>query len=595
MAHRRRLPTDEDLSLGFKEEERRKNLARCQRDLWFLATEYLDYGWNERLQLGLVEDLHKPVFRWYNRHDQEAFVGIWGRRKLMHKTTFVAAAIIQNILRDPCSRQGYFHAVDELAADLLDEVGNHLQKNDKLRSLEPIGFDPAPKGLKGIGGKGAWYKVLPAKTNRRWKKVDRLTVNRHRYSRFPTLMAKGAGSEVTGAHFSGPVWLDDIIARRTIENSELQKIARWVQSTVMPVSSLMLRSTGTPWAEHSVHQDWMESKEWVTLVLPAAIEEDRAEVIRRLNTDERKIHFKPDYKFTNVMFWPGDMAAKARKRLRLEQREMKNDFSPQIMCDSEPESEKPWGEGCEHFCAKRSADGVPGATEGEGIIVVLSDPAPFHEGSYTGGQEKVRADGTKDLWSICVVRIRNRVGLRELILLDGAHSLTWTPAQGLDVACSFMRQYETNIFVSEDPKKWHEPMIAATRRNGVHYRREKDGGPLKYEIYNRKDRKVQAFTDLANLARDGGFYICEETCPEEYLHGDKVFTGFLTQARKARPVDKGKWSLRFDDDIDVVSRAMDPIFHKLVPERWVPSDVEKAVAFWGDDTPRQRRSRYCAY
>ena len=288
-----------------------------------------------------------------------------------------------------------------------------------------------------------------------------------------------------------------------------------------------------------------------------------------------KVHFVPDYKFENPMFGPADWKAKARKMLKTEEKQMKSDFMPQIMCDPEPESEKPWGKGCEQFCGKQKRGDMPGAMDGPGVIVVLSDPAPWKEGAYGSLTEKIRGDGTKDYWSIAVLRLRAREDLSEGILLDGAHSLSWGDDDGLDIAAGFMKQYKTNLFVSEDQNAWFEPMVRAARRNAVSYRRAKNGGPFKYEIYNQAKRKTKAFAALADWARNGQFYICDETCSDEFLYGDREHTGFLTQARKCRPVAQGKWNLRFDDDIDVVSRIRDPIFTRLAPREEVKDGMSR--------------------
>ena len=254
-----------------------RELKRCQKSSWYLATKYLGYEWNPVKLKGLTERVHKPIMDWRDRHALEGeFIGLWMARK-RHKTTMVVTWLIQEILRDPTKSHLYFHAVDEQAEDFVLEVGLHFASNEKLRWLDPIGEDH----------EGKRYKVCPGGKSKRWLKTGSFTINRHlRYgagTRAPTLRAKGAGSEVTGAHIDGCAFLDDIIARKTIENSELQKIQRWYQNTVFPiVDSDRIMCTGTPWSEQSVHQIWQTDPDWHTLVIPGSIVESDEEYRRLL-------------------------------------------------------------------------------------------------------------------------------------------------------------------------------------------------------------------------------------------------------------------------------------------------------------------------
>jgi hypothetical protein len=523
--------------------------------------------------------------RWYDRHKDEPFIGIWMRRKFGHKTTLVVTWIIQQILIDPCVTMGYFHAVDELAADLNHEVVNHILRNDALRALDPFGWQPPKVNKAGVTtNPGKRYKVWPAKV-KKFYRTDRFTVNRHKFSRTPTLMSKGAGSEITGAHFTGPIWLDDIIARKTIENSELAKIERWVQSTIIPVSAGQLRCTGTPWSEQSIHQKWMQDPHWLTIVIPGAISESIDKVVEMLNGNERKIHFTPDYKYGNPMFWPEEFAGQARKQLKMESREMAGDFPPQIMCDSEPESEKPWSKACENFTALRKSDTSQG-TEGPGAIFVLSDPAPFLEGGYKGLGEKSRQDGTKDYWSICVVKLRVRGSTMDIILLDGDRSQEWGDREGAQRAAHFMRKWNTPYFFSENPKIHHTHMLAACLQDGVTLRRARDGGPYKFADYNKADGKNSRIISLCDRARDCTFWICRDTCSEDFLTGDGVHTGFLTQVRKFRKVGPNKTNLRYDDDADVVARATDAALLEIAPK---PQHIEasRPMSPFRDNSPQE--------
>lgn len=566
---------------GLKDLERQKRLDRCRRDSWYLATEVLGYGFNPKLGLGLTERIHKPLMAYYDRHRTEPNIGIWMRRKLGHKSTMVCCWIIQEMLIDASVTQGYFHAVEELAAAMIAEVGDHVMNNESLRSLDPIGVDPKT---------GESYKAFPEK---RWRKravtTNRVTLTRHRFSRTPSLYSKGAAQEIASVHFTGPVWLDDIIGLSTIENSALGKVKRWVEANVVPVSAKILRSIGTPWSEESIHQEWMESKKWRTLVIPGAITESDEEFISALERDDFKIHFSPDYKFSNPMFWPVEWRKKAQRRLKDDQSEMKGEFSQQIMCDSEPEHEKPWSQGYENTTGRKKTDNSPGIG-GPGQIFVLSDPAPFLEGGYRGLGEKQRDDGTKDYWSICCVKLRVRGTILDIILMDGERSTTWSASEGAYAAARMMLKYGATKFFSENPKEHHAYMLSACLTENVRMTRARDGGPLTFNDYNRSDGKNSRMIALADRAKNMEFWICMDTCRPDFLHGDGVHTGFLTQMRKFRKVGRGKNNLRFDDDADVVARSLDTALLEFTPKPHIIESLKPYSPF--RDNEADERDEY---
>ena len=558
-----------------------KELQRCIRSSWYLATEYLGYEYNEALGIGLIERVHEPICKWYDRHRDEPRIGIWMARG-RHKTTLVVTWIIQDILRDPTNSHRYWHAVNDLASEFLLEVVSHFRNNERLRWLDPVGYDEKTDKR---------YNIFPTKQATRWYKTAKgdatLRVGTNRRfgagTRSATLRAQGQSSEVTGAHISGVGWMDDIIAESTVLNSELHKVAEWYRRSVVPVvDSKKFRVVGTPWPGQTIYKQWMKSGRWRTLIIPGAIEESDEQFKERLKSDDKKIHFVPDYKLTNPMHGTKERIEESREKLRDEQEDMQGAFGPQIMMDDEPEADRFWTNDCEQLCKLDPEEGMPGAMEGAGIFVVLSDPAPWKEGSWKSIGEKQRADGTKDEWAIAVLRVRVRGDLWEVILIDGDASMVWGENQGCDVACGFMKRWRTNIFISEDQNSWHDRMIEASRRNAVSLRRDRDGGPLKYEIYNKSQRKTTAFSAVCDLAREGRFYICRETCSDSFLYGDKEHTGFLTQARKARKIKEGMWTLRYDDRIDVVSRVMDPVVRSLAPRK----DTSRTGTEWSPFTPR---------
>lgn len=579
------------LAVGAAEAKRATELERCKKDLYYLLTAKLGYAWSDKHERGLTRELHWYVCRWLDRmrENDEHFVMLqMGRGK--HKTTLVVGMLIQDFLNDPNGASAYFHAVDALASDLVSEVGNHCQHGKHLRKLDPLSIDE----------EGNPFRHFPGTNVKKFVVADQFTLRRTRFNRFPTLIGRGAGAEVTGMHVNRRSYLDDIIGKKAIEESGVNKIGDWVENTILPVTDsrkLMVTCTPWPWVGDTCYDRWKKDQEWCSLVIPSSIEMG-CEAFKSTDWTQRKIHFEPNYKLDGPVYGPPAYWGKEKKNLLRDQRQMRSNFGPQIMCDATPTSERAWNQlSCETYCRIRQANGVPGASEGAGLVVVLSDPAPFMSGSYRSLAEKLRDDGTKDYWSLAVVRIRVRNDLLEAILLDGAHSQEWGEEEGCSVAAGLMKKYRTNIFISEDPDLYFERMIAACRQVGVSYRKAKNGGPHKFAIFNKANRKRQAFTALATMARDGLFYICEESCSKEYLHGDGDHSGFLTQARKLVYQPDGKSNLRYDDDADVVSRLTDPVIRELAP---MPG-INKIDSPWNPlndgEQPHEEpyiRSRYCA-
>lgn len=257
---------------------RDRELDRCLRSSWYLATEFLDYEWGAHGEdRGLTSRVHKPIMDWYDRYGKaRKRVGLWMARR-RHKTTLVITWLIQEILSDPSKSHRYWHDSNDLAADFVREAGSHFASNDMLRALDPFGRHD-----------GRLYHVLPkTKGATRWMKFGkgesqfRLKVPWRTHgvgSRSATLRAQGIRSAVTGAHINGTAWFDDIISEDTIRNSELQKVADFFRHTAVPVvDSMRFRCTGTPWSDWSIYQEWWKDKRWDTVIIPGAISESDEE------------------------------------------------------------------------------------------------------------------------------------------------------------------------------------------------------------------------------------------------------------------------------------------------------------------------------
>ena len=546
-----------------RELARHAELKRCRGDLWYLLTEYMDYGFNAKIRplpRGLTEEWHRPVCEWLDWHRDTPKLALWCKRG-WHKTTIEIGLSVQEWLREPLRAHRIWTGGPDLVSDLVSDMHRQIRDNDRLRGLDPIGVDPRT---------GKPFRAFPNK-NKKFTSYQQGAGSVDMYrpfgakSRGKTFRIATAATESTGGHVDGFGGLDDIIVRNTVERSGLQGISDWFTSTALNVvDSGRFRSFATPWSDNSIHQEWMRDDDWVTLVLPGAISESHGDFIEMVgDRAAKKLHFTACYKFSNPTFWPADWDGKARKKLRNDEHHMKGNFSPQIMCDPEPAAEKPWGKDCENFTSIQPGAGMPGVL-GRGAVFVLSDPAPWLTGSFQGITEKQRGDGSKDYWSICVVKLRPRGSVLDIILLDGMRSQEWGPRDGCNQAAQFMAHFRTSLFFSEHANIYWDHMREAVVLHGAKLRRAKDGGPQKFADYNKSDGKNFRFAALAEKAKDGEFWI-SEGCSQDYLYGDKEHTGFLTQARKWRKVAQGKNSLRFDDDADCVSRATDPALLQFAP------------------------------
>jgi hypothetical protein len=562
--------------------KRENALKRYKASSYKLATEVLGYGWNPRARRGLTERLHKPIMDWYDANRDFGRIALFMARS-RHKTTMIITWIIQDIMLDPTRSHRYWHAANELAADLLKEVASHIGKNDDLRALDPVALDPD----------GKRYNIFPKKGTSRWVKFGKgdasLSVDSHRKFgagvRSATLRAQGVKSAVTGAHIDGVGWMDDIIDEGTVLNSELHKVEDFFRHTVVPVvDSKLFRGVGTPWDDQSIYQEWMESEHWKSIIVPGAVSESDDQIREAFaNPGNRKVHFTPDYTFTNPVHGLAEDLALARGELKAEQEDMKGKFSPQIMIDSEPESERPWGKDCENWTGLSPSDSEPGVN-GPGAVFILSDPAPFLEGGYRGLSEKQRADGTKDYWSICAVKMRVRGQLLDIILLDGVRSQEWSHVEGAQIAAQFMRRFSTTNFISENEKQHLEYMKSACLNEGVTLRKLKNGAALKFASYNKADGKNSRIIELAAWAKEQRFWICRDTCSKEFLYGDRTHTGFLTQMRKYRRLAPNKNNLRFDDDADVVARATDATLAEMAPKPHVIEGIKPMSPYRNNTT-----------
>ncbi len=267
------------------------------------------------------------------------------------------------------------------------------------------------------------------------------------------------------------------------------------------------------------------------------------------------------------------------------------EFSCQMMNDPLPAHARLWSEECEHFVSLREA-------AGPGVIFVMSDPAPRGVGSISSIKEKERADASKDWWSIAVVKLKVSGQRQEKILLDGIHSQDWSRDEGYDRACDLMVRWGTPYFFEEFyggfSEDQTEKFVARARLKGVSPYLEAHGGRLllpRFSDSHASGAKNMRFEALCSAARRQEFLICKETVPDDFLYGDNDKIGALPQLRSWRPLTKGRNSLKWDDDGDVLSRCTDSALQAFAPRPVLVdafADIEEEEGYGSP-----QRSRYC--
>jgi hypothetical protein len=594
----------DQIAEGLVEGARERALARCRRDLWHLTAEVLGYRWNPeagKYGKGLTEALHRPICEWYDYHREDSFVGLWMQR-FLHKTTLAVGQITQDYLIDPSICLLYFHAVDDEASKVNKEVRQHILQNDVLRALDPV-IARYPEGHVNAGKPG---RIFPQKRKggTRWYTEDAFTiVNRPVYRRFQTLLAKGAGSEVTGAH-GDKAYLDDVIARKDVENGTVSKKQDWYENTVLPVvDDMIIRASGTPWGDWGMYIDWQQDPDWYTMVIPGATEEGWVEYqgkhfpdLRRALEkkygpnwlDERHISLEPDYSLQFCMGAPPDDLERQRSRLKVLKRQMKANFGPQILCDPSPPESRIWSASThEHTLPAEEFK-----TRRNHRLVVLTDPAPAGSGSLSGDGEKQRKDGTKDAWAICVVAGCIHGDREELVLVDGISSKVWEDAPGYDVVAHYCRHWRTPYVAGERVPSLpaeHVPkqIRKAARRVGARV----STIDLEWTYHGKKNY----FTTLATKAKEAEFLILPPTpgLQRNVAAYQAFLKTMLDQARRMRFTDSGRPAIPHDDEYNVVAFGTDPAIERLFPRLQIQQLGSHPLDDDPEDDEVSYRSRYC--
>lgn len=502
-------------------------LRRCQNDLFFLATEVLHYD-------KLTEAFHKPICRWWTEHDKDPFL-LFMAARAHYKTTLQIADAVRTLLIDPNATQLFLHAVEDEVQKMVEECANHFLKNDDLRRIRP--------------------EIMPSKHAKRFMSASAFTVRRSGYDRQPSVAGKAVGSEITGMHCSGVIRADDIIGRRTIEDSQLPKVKSFWRNTVMPVRmpGCRVRVTGTHWDLNDPYMDWKSNKNWISMVRSG------------LETDG-----KMDYKGTPVLL--------PLEEIRILRETMGPDFPFQIMNDPSPAELKPWDQSkCEHRVTLKEV-------QGPGFMAVMSDPAPSQLGSFNIEAERKTESTEKNYWATAAVKFMVSGMRQQIVLMDLTSSRGWSTDQGFTEMARLQRKWGASHSAIEKTGQavafYTEDMRRVARREGVPF------NPVDLSM-TYKGKNVQ-FKALADKAAQDEFLICE-TVPEQELDL------FLQQARQWRPLPGGRNSLKFDDHANVVSFATDPAWSKFAPQ---PHGLDGMNGPFGLQKAREdeplRRSRYCA-
>lgn len=508
-------------ALVIRDRRRLGELRLCKNDLYYLLTEYLGYGWGAQgLAKGFTPELYRPICDWLDamRRKDQRYIGL-ALPRFHHKSTIVIGRIIQDYLWDPNAEIIYWTHKDDLADLVVKEAGNHLQKNKKLRTLEPIG----------IKSDGTPCNILPNQKIKKWVSGSQFTLNRPIWSRFPSLIGTGINSDMTGLH-GRRGYVDDPIGPETIADSGLPKVKATFQHSIIPIlQGGPVMASFTRWHFQAIYEDWIKDNDWSVHVRSCSENEDGS----------------PDWKLDHPIYGPANEKARIARDLKLQQRQMGRQFAPQMMNVPLSEEDQIWKPGkCEGPLVKASDYKIQ-------TIVILGDPAPRALPSPDRQKARQYQDGERDEWSLSVIGIAQH-GQRTLrILLNGIASREWSDDEGLMMAARLMLRYGTPYVGQEEP---------VARESGFYQNKQRIAcakvGTVGFQWINFKmtraaDAKLHRFRDLASLAENGEFVIAEECDPE-------FRDGFLDQMRFVP-------QSRHDDRADSTAYLADPGLAELIP------------------------------
>jgi hypothetical protein len=379
------------------ERRRKRELKKCLRSTYYLATEYLGY---DRLTTW-----HETRTQYFDESRGLRYL-MWLAPRGHYKTTLVEAEVCRDVLEDPDKVHLLTHASGEEVAKNVKGIAWHFTHNDRFRWLMP--------------------EIMPSKFDDNFYKLTpspQFTVKRNKFNKQPTVRGAQAGKEITGSHIDGTIWLDDIVGEKTIKDSTgMADLRQWYRSTInnvlMHEAGGKIRARGTRWHLDDIWNDFLNSEDWTCVVDSCLVDADG----------------NPDWKGESVLF-PLEIIQEKERQLGHVV------FAMQMMNMPLTEEMRAWRQEDELMC---EFDDVPA-----GVTVILSDPAPKGAGSEDTTMAKKRG-GEGDFWSIAAVRFVKKKHRLIRYVLEAVQCRTWTWDEGVDKCLDFCERWGTKKLCIEE-------------------------------------------------------------------------------------------------------------------------------------------------
>lgn len=525
---------------------------RAIRDLRYLAVDICDYD----LMAG---PFHREMFSFVDKYDDHKRVAVFAPRK-SYKSRMECVEIIREIIKNPEVSIALIHHKLDLARELVMEVAELIQKNEKLRELLPNNNTPGKRYTSFVKKSQGGEFCMPGTARAKY-----------------TLKGFSADQDETGGH-PDIIFLDDVISAKTIEfHKGTEGLKNWIQHTVIPMAGagVKLRVKGTMWSPDDWYSDIMMSDNWAA-ICRAILETDEGE------PDEDN--------GVPIEMYVRDDDGKNRRPLnmadiQLFKEEMGFHFAGQMMNNPTADGSRPWEKDrCEHFVSRQ------GISKLIQKIVVLADPAPL--GMDSQGR-LVRGDGIKDYWANAVIGYIRSERRTIRVLLDGNMSQEWGLDEGLNDIKRLMRKWRAKIVGIEEPLGHGGIGFYARSLKDKFGERDQIRGyrvrPVKFASTQKgKYPRIMDLAAMAGMTDEEGdsdplFLICADTCNPLFLQM------FLGQARTWA----GKDSIKYDDCLDVVAYSDDPALMEVVRLGNVMTSVMDEMKSTMS-APPLRRSRHCS-
>lgn len=542
------------LGTALKQRDQESRLERAKRDLFWLCTEILGFTL-------LTEKFHKPMLDKQDAMRRLRMSGargakdtLWLWQRGAYKTTCRKGQVIQDLLWDPFDTMIWWHAVEERAWEACEEISSLIQHCKELRKIIPYGEGrmPSPSAKRFIGKKGFRLPCQPTSSPE-------------------TFRAFGSGGEATGGH-AKRCYLDDPVGDQDVVNSQMPAKITWYRRTVCSVinSDGWKDATGTRWDAFDFYEPLIKSPYWSVTV-------------------------RGDLETNGVPDYQGEPTTRTREQVEKDRHEMgESAFAYQRMNDATFAGERPWDAAkCEHDPLTLAE-----AQKGDGVIVVITDPAPAKMGSiFTPTNKAEDENPEKNEWATVAIRFRVNGQRREIVLLDGEASRNWGVDEGFERAILMAKKWKTPHIAPEKTGQ----AVAFYEKSVTQAARKLGAACHVLDMEQTYSGKNMLFGALCDRAKIGEFLVAD-SCPPEFLFGEEGDSdnphplSFFFQARSWRVVGK-KNSLRLDDRANVVSMACDSAFGRIAPYPEVaPEELQNRMAFFRrpENMPPQR-TRYLGF